>query len=200
MTNQPPREFEQMKNSTLYKSATLSEKIQIAIDHKHYSLESGADANHELFHYLIPSALEKIKRLEEQVEALNEDIRQYKISNEYLRESNHISHGNNMLMVDELVKAQKENDALKAQVDELSGHSLAQADEIKQLKIYLTNYQNDMIEKNKLLEIAVKALNQLENNEVDPRGLDHDVGFITIKGIDLIQDTLEQIQKMRGGE
>lgn len=64
MTNQPHREFEQMKNSTLYKSATLSEKIQIAIDHKHYSLESGADANHELFHYLIPSALEKIKRLE----------------------------------------------------------------------------------------------------------------------------------------
>lgn len=81
----------------------------------------------------------------------------------------------------------QERDALKAQVDELSGHSLAQADEIKQLKIYLTNYQNDMIEKNRQLEIAVKALDSVFKNQNASKGDWH-----------RCREALAEIQKMRG--
>lgn len=52
---------------------------------------------------------------------------------------------------------------MQAQVDELSGQTLALTDEIKQLKIYLTNYQNDMIEKNKQLAAKHIEIEKLKN-------------------------------------
>lgn len=90
-------------------------------------------------------------------------------------------------------KLKFENDSLKAQIDELSGHSLAQADEIKQLKIYLTNYQNDMIEKNRQLEIAVKALKYYDG----VHRLNWTIDFADLPKT--AKEALEQIQKMRGG-
>ena len=77
MTNdKPASEFDDMRTSSLYKNATLPEKIQIAIDHKHYSLESGADANHELFHYLIPQMLKAYQALKLENEQLEELLKE----------------------------------------------------------------------------------------------------------------------------
>lgn len=91
---------------------------------------------------------------------------------------------------------------MQAQVDELSSHSLAQADEIKQLKIYLTNYQNDMIEKNKQVEIAFQALKQANAHPwhyedcAAITGEDEHCNCPYEKTAFMVYQAIEQIQKM----
>lgn len=162
MTNQPPKEF------WIYGTYVDTEPLE-NMDGVHV-IEAGP-------------VLEKIKRLEEQIDELKKE----KLLKGYV-------HTNGHTIVDTLRLAE-ERDSLKAQVDELSGHSLAQADEIKQLKIYLTNYQNDMIEKNKQLEIAVKALEFYEYPWTEYQYKN----FLKDQG-DRARQALAQIQKMRGGE
>lgn len=64
------KEFDDFKKSHLYQSASLADQIQMAVDYKHFSLDSGCDANVELFNHLMPTAVVALKNNEREIQSL----------------------------------------------------------------------------------------------------------------------------------
>ena len=100
----------------------------------------------------------------------------------------------------------RENEALKQQVEKLLENLASNICGYCWDKMHTQGYPSaiDRLEaqlktKDEAIEVAVKAFTSLEE-EIDPRGLDHDVGFISHKGMDIIDEAHDKINTLLGRE
>lgn len=58
-----------------YGGLSLDDKIEVALEFKHFSLESGCDANVEIFHKLLPESVKQLRLQSAKISQLEEKLR-----------------------------------------------------------------------------------------------------------------------------